>query len=207
MRLLPSLFVAVAVLAAPSLASAEASVGAVSKVENEAAIVSSSGSIIAVIGTEIHMQDELHTGKKGRLRVTFVDHTELTLGENASIVINRYVFNPDQGVGDIGLEAAKGAFRFVTGSIKQVSGKSITVKTPFAALAVRGTEFWGGPIDAKYGVLLLEGEIVVSNQAGSVTLSAAGQGTNIASPNERPAAPSAWPAEKIARAVATVALH
>lgn len=46
---------------------------------------------------------------------------------------------------------------------------------------MRGTEFWGGPINAKYGVLLLEGEVTVSNQAGSVTLSAPGQGTDIAS--------------------------
>jgi hypothetical protein len=72
---------------------------------------------------------------------------------------------------------------------------------------VRGTEFWGGPIDAKYGVLLLEGEVTVSNQAGSVTLSAAGQGTNIPSPLDPPGAPSAWAAEKIARAVESVALH
>ena len=43
------------------------------------------------------------------------------------------------------------------------------MSTPVADIGVRGTEFWGGPINAKYGVLLLEGEVTVSNQAGSVT--------------------------------------
>jgi hypothetical protein len=31
--------------------------------------------------------------------------------------------------------------------------KKITVSTPVAALAVRGTDFWAGPIDGQYGVL------------------------------------------------------
>jgi hypothetical protein len=210
MRSLPSLLLALLLLAPPLLAhaaEAETGVGLVSKVENEAHIVSASGATIAIIGAPVHMKDELRTGAKGRLQVTFVDHTLLTLGENASVAIDAYVFDPDHAIGEMALQAAKGAFRFVTGRIKELSGSKIRVSTPVAAIAVRGTEFWGGPIDAKYGVLLLEGEVVVSNQAGSVTLSAAGQGTNIASPNEAPGAPSVWPQEKVARAIATVALH
>jgi hypothetical protein len=56
-------------------------------------------------------------------------------------------------------------------------------------------------------VLVLEGEITVSNQAGSVSLSGSGQGTDIPSPLDPPGPVKAWSAEKIARAVATVALH
>ena len=55
-------------------------------------------------------------------------------------------------------------------------------------------------------MLLLEGEVTVSNQAGSVTLSAAGQGTDIPSPLDPPGAVKRG-ADKIARAVASVALH
>jgi hypothetical protein len=71
---------------------------------------------------------------------------------------------------------------------------------------VRGTEFWGGPLD-KYGVLLLKGKVTVSNQAGSVMLGEPGQGTNIPSALDPPGAPTTWPAGKVARAIATVALH
>ena len=56
-------------------------------------------------------------------------------------------------------------------------------------------------------MLVLEGEITVSNQAGSVTLSGAGQGTDIPSPLDPPGEVKPWSEEKIARAVATVALH
>jgi hypothetical protein len=36
-----------------------------------------------VVGTLVHMNDELRTGPKSRLEVTFRDKTTLTLGENA----------------------------------------------------------------------------------------------------------------------------
>jgi hypothetical protein len=56
-------------------------------------------------------------------------------------------------------------------------------------------------------VLLLEGEVTISNQAGSVTLSKKGEATNLASPADPQGAPSIWPESKIARAVETVTLH
>ncbi len=72
---------------------------------------------------------------------------------------------------------------------------------------MRGTEFWGGPIDAKYGVLLLEGEVTVSNEAEHVTLSKTGEGTNFPSPLDPPGEPTIWSETKVARAIATVTLH
>jgi hypothetical protein len=42
------------------------------------------------------MGDALQTGPNGRLEVTFVDDTRLTLGDNAKVVIDRYVYNNDR---------------------------------------------------------------------------------------------------------------
>ena len=56
-------------------------------------------------------------------------------------------------------------------------------------------------------MLVLEGELTVSNQSGSVTLSGTGQGTDVPSPLDPPGPAKAWGAEKIASAVATVTLH
>jgi hypothetical protein len=184
-----------------------AAVGFVHKVENEAKIVSGETAAAAIIGTPVHMKDELRTGPEGRLKITFRDNTVLTLGEKASVIVDRYVYDPDQSTGATVLLAAKGAFRFASGRIKEMKGSTIAITTPMADIGVRGTEFWGGPIQGKYGVLLLEGEVVVSNQAGSVTLSQTGQGTDIPSPLDPPDPVKAWGADKIARAVASVALH
>ena len=167
-----------------------APVGFVDKVENEAKVVSGDSGATAIIGTPVHMKDELRTGAEGRLQVTFRDNTVLTLGEKASVVIDLYVYAPDRDVGETVLQATKGAFRFASGRIKG---------QPVADIGVRGTEFWGGPMDQKYGVLLLEGEVTVSNQAGSATLSTPGQGTDIPPRSmrqgrSRPGAPTKLPA-------------
>jgi hypothetical protein len=121
-------------------------------------------------------------------------------------VIDRYVYDPNRGVGETLVQVTKGAFSFATGRIKEMKDSRIAVSTPLADIGVRGTEFWGGKLD-KYGVLLLEGKVTVSNQAGNVMLGGPGQGTDIRSPLDPPGAPTAWPAEKVARAIATVALH
>jgi hypothetical protein len=203
-------FAVLLIVGLPLIASAAddpAAIGTVDKVENEAKVVSGDTAAAAIIGTPIHMRDELRTGPEGRLKVTFRDDTVLTLGEKASVVVDSYLYDPDQNIGETVLQATKGAFRFASGKIKDLKQNKIAVSTPVADIGVRGTEFWGGPLNGKYGVLLLEGEVTVSNQAGSVTLSAAGQGTDIPSPLDRPGPVQAWSADKIARAVATVALH
>ena len=86
-------------------------------------------------GTPVHMDDEIRTGAKARLEVTFRDQTLLTLGENAKVVIDRYVFNPSQSSGEMAVKATRGAMRFVTGKIGKMKNHNVTVVTPQAALA------------------------------------------------------------------------
>src|SRR6476469_841640 len=132
-------------------AAAGPSIGMVTKVENQAQV----GSEAAAVGSLVHMNDTLRTGAKARLQVTFRDNTNLTLGENASVVVDRYVFDPDAGIGEATLNATKGALRVVTGRLSDMTNKDIKVSTPFAALAVRGTDFWAGAVNGKSGVLLV----------------------------------------------------
>ena len=95
--------IAVAVLAGSALSgplafdahAAGPTVGMVSKVQNQAQIDGQP----AAVGSPVHTNDTVSTGAKGRLQVTFRDQTNLTLGENASVVIDRYVFRPDASIG------------------------------------------------------------------------------------------------------------
>ena len=162
MRFVTPAVVAVVVGLVSSAAFAAEIVGRVTRVENHVLI----GGATAAVGTPVRMDDQLRTGPKARLEVTFRDQTLLTLGENASVVIDRYVFNPGQGTGEMAVNAAHGAMRFVTGKIGKLPNHNVTVVTPNAALAVRGTDFWVGPIDGKYGVLLMRGKVLVSGEPG-----------------------------------------
>ncbi len=152
-------------------------VGSVTRVQNQAQV----GSKTAAVGVPVQMNDVLRTGANARLQVTFRDGTLLTLGENARVGIDRYVYDPAKSKGVMALNT-KGAIRFATGKLNQMRDKDVTVKTPAAALAVRGTEFWTGPIDGQYGALLLKGKVQVSNRGGAVTLSQPGYGTDFGGP-------------------------
>ena len=141
-------------------ARAESVVGTVSKVQNSAQI----GGGPATVGSPVHMSDRLRTGANARLEVTFNDNSKLTLGENANVVIDGYVYNPNKSSAQVVLNSAHGALRFAGGKIEEMSHKNIVVNTPGAALAVRGTHFWAGPINGKYGVLLLSGKVDVKGR-------------------------------------------
>jgi hypothetical protein len=197
LRSLPAALALIASLGAAHAAGGSTEVGSISDVEGKAEIVSSGQSAGAAKGAAVHANDELTTGADGHLQVTFRDETVLTLGEDARVVIDRYVFDPGQGVGDVLLSTTQGAFRFATGRIKALSGKNITVSTPVAEIGIRGTEFWGGPIDGQYSVLLLAGEVNVKNQAGTVTLNKPGLATVIRSRLQAPLRPSLWSIDRI----------
>jgi hypothetical protein len=154
------------------------------------------------------MGNQLRTGPDSRLQVTFVDGTELTLGENARVVVERYVYNPEQCTGEVALTATRAALHFTTGKLKHLRNKSITVDTPVAALAVRGTVFWAGIIDYQYGVLLLDGKLNVSNSAGSEDISLPSHGIDFPPVLKEASSisdPYEWDAAKIQRALDTVA--
>jgi len=159
----------------------------------------------AAVGTLAHMNDELRTGAKARLQVSFRDSSELTLGENAHVVVDRFVFDPDTGTGEALLQTGVGAFRLATGKISEMRDKKISVSTPFATLGVRGTDFWWGPIDGRFGVLLLtESKLEVRNEAGAVLIDKAGYGTEIDQLKGgygAPSRPHKWEAGMVERAL------
>jgi hypothetical protein len=204
---------ALSVFAPLEAAAAGPTVGMVTKVENQAQV----GSEAAAVGSLVHMNDTLRTGAKARLQVTFRDNTNLTLGENASVVVDRYVFDPDAGVGEATLNATKGAFRMVTGRLSEMQNKDIQVSTPFAAMAVRGTDFWWGPIKGQAGVLLVHNSRLEVRKEDcpegtdtdrrrcrcAVTLDQAEEGTYVDRRTGCPGIPRHWTPEEIDAALST----
>src|SRR5215831_2592633 len=77
--LIPILPAIALLLTLPFSARAE-SVGAVTRVQNQAQV----GATTAVVGAPVHMNDRLRTGANARLEVTYNDNSKLTLGENAN---------------------------------------------------------------------------------------------------------------------------
>ena len=130
------------------------------------------------------------------------DNTQLTPGENATLVVDEFIYDPFRSRGELSIRVVKGAFLYVGGLIERAPGAKVLIHTPVAAIGVRGTTVWGGPIDNGYGVIVLSGEVTVSGRKRTVTLKQ-GQGTMLFSDGKpRPAA--AWPAGRMKRAVASI---
>ena len=175
-------------------------VGAVTRVQKQAQI----GSVAAAEGTPVRMNDVIRTGPAARLQITFSDETQLTLGENARVVIDRFVFDPNASVGVLSLDAAQGALRFATGKLGAMRNKDVTITTPQAALAVRGTDCMQGFVPGYYvwGVYCFEGTVLASDSVNRVTVPA-GYGADRL-PTAGLEGPSKWPQEKIAALLSTI---
>ncbi|MGH6922763.1 MAG: FecR family protein [Propylenella sp.] len=155
------------------------------------------------IDSSVFHQEIVSTGTSSRLEITFADGTQLTLGEKAEMTLDRFVYDPASGTGELKLGIV-GAFRFISGQASKMANADVTVTTPVATVGIRGTDFWGGPIDDQFGVLLIEGAVSVSNAAGEQVLDTPGEGTNIAAPGAAPGNVTFWPQDKVTRAFATV---
>jgi hypothetical protein len=155
-----------------------------------------------IVGAPVHLDDIVSSDADARIEILFIDGTRLTIGEKASLRLDRYVFDPaGGGPGRLAL-FLQGAARYISGRLGRSPGGTVVVTTAFASITVRGTDFWAGPIDGGQGVFLLDGKIEVANGAGAVTLDETGEGTSIASPDAAPRAVTRWPAEKVDRALA-----
>ncbi len=185
-------------------AAGQNAIGAVSRIQGEASGTRGSTTRALGLNASVFLNEVVSTGEAARLEVTLTDRTRLTLGEKAELTLDTYVFNPAAGSGTIKFGVV-GAFRFLSGQVSKLANSDVNVTTPSANIGIRGTEFWGGPIDGQpLGVFLIDGVVSVSNAAGGQILSLPGQGTNIATPNAAPGPVTFWPPDKVNRAIATV---
>ena len=86
---------------------------------------------------DVYLNEVVETGEESALVVKFSDGSKLTLGENAKIVIDKYVYNPADSTGEQSLTLTKGAFRFLSGALPK---ESVKLSTPAVTIGIRGTE-------------------------------------------------------------------
>jgi hypothetical protein len=178
-------------------------IGSVSRVQGEGVLKRDDSTSPLSVELPIRLNDDIVTAAAARAELTFVDGTKLTIGEQSQLKIDSFVFEEGKSGNRLSLNIA-GPFRFVSGKLGAGEGSSVSVKTPVATIGVRGTDFWGGPIDQQYGVFLLEGSVSVTTEGGEAVLTAPGTGVDIAGADQAPGPIVQWGQDKVDRAVATV---
>jgi len=96
--------------------------------------------LIAELDTDIVSLDEVET-KNGRLKLKFIDDTQVSLTEHTYMEINEYVYDPDPSKSKMALNFVQGTARFATGGLGLVPKENIQIQTPTATIGIRGTDF------------------------------------------------------------------
>ena len=88
------------------------------------------------IGIDVQANELVTTQDKDRAHLVFLDGSSLTVGPNARVVIDRFVYDPASNTGDLTINASRGVFRLVGGRISKQ--KPIVITTPSSTIGIRG---------------------------------------------------------------------
>ncbi len=126
----------IAAILTTTSARAETRVGEAVIVKNEVLRVATSATSPINVGDSLLRDETVRTGADSATRLVMIDSTNLSIGPNASLKLDRTVFNDEHSYRDIAIRLTSGAFRFVTGHSEKAAYK---ITTPLATIGVRGT--------------------------------------------------------------------
>ena len=93
-------------------------VGAVDKVQAQVEATQAGQTRALVIKSDVYFRDRCHSGQGARLQATLKDGSQLTLGENATLVVDEFIYDPSRSRGELSIRVVKGAFLYVGGLIE-----------------------------------------------------------------------------------------
>ncbi len=94
------------------------------------------------IGKSVVYNERIATSANGVVQVLLLDGSTFTVGPGSDLVIDKFVYNPSTGTGELAASFSKGALRFVGGKLSKTE-PGVKVKTPAGTLTVRGGIFQG----------------------------------------------------------------
>jgi hypothetical protein len=117
-------------------AHAQTRVGEAAVVKNEVLRVAGPSTIPIKVGAVLVRDETVRTGIDSATRLVMADSTNLSLGPNATLKLDRTVFDDEHHYREVAVRMTSGAFRFVTGHSDKAAYK---ITTPLATIGVRGT--------------------------------------------------------------------
>ena len=178
-------------------------VGGISEHKGSGGITRQNGEVVlTALDVSIQPMDHVETAN-GRLKIDFLDTSEVRLTENTEITIYDYYYDKATNDGGLKMKMVSGTARFTTGRLGLIPKENIVIDTPTATVQVRGTDFTTSIDELGRSLVILlpetectidgdcspSGEITVINAGGTVTLTEAYQATMVSSYDQRPAQP------------------
>jgi hypothetical protein len=177
----------------------KASIGKVTALEGKATVLREGRFAPEPLANQqaIFQEDLIQTDVASKVKITLIDATVISLGEQSRLELKEFVYSSPQQTLTARLGIAAGIFRAIVK--KLIPQSSFEVTTPTAVAAIRGTDFMGEVMPASTAMVVLEGTLVISNVRstfrGIATL-LEGTGTTVAD-DQPPSAPTRWSESRI----------
>ena len=121
---------------------------------------------ILQVGTDVSVGETIVTGPAGQVQIIFDDNTRLVVGPGSALLVETYLMASSNRAEKLTVNALGGTFRFITGNSPK---PAYSIRTPTAAIAVRGTEFDLVVDRRSTRVMLYRGTLQVCNGGGECT--------------------------------------
>ena len=133
------LSLAAAAVLAMTIPAAAQTIGVNAAIKNQVRLKTTSDAALrpAVLKEAVSLGDQTATGAASALQVLLRDKSMFTVGPNARMTFDRFVYDPNRGTSEVAASVAKGAFRFMSGKTQPNARK--TINTPVGTIGVRGT--------------------------------------------------------------------
>ncbi len=143
------------------------------------------GGQVVNIGKSVFYNQRVTTNAIGLVQVLLVDGSTFTVGPNSNLVIDKFVYDPARGKGEMTATVSKGVLRYVGGKLSKNAG-AVQVRTPHGQLGIRGgiTQMEVNPGGGRF--LFDFGELMQLFQRNGYTLSVYQPG-NLIDLNQGPA--------------------
>jgi hypothetical protein len=192
-------FVGMLLIASTAWPQAQNSIGRVTALEGEATVLRQ-GQFAAeplTLQRPVFQEDIIETGPDTKVRITLIDTTVISLGEQSRLELRRFAYDAREHTRTASLTVAAGIFRAIINTL--VPSSTFEVTTPTAIADIRGTDLMGEVTPNSTAIVVLEGTVTISNVRpifrGLATLTP-GTGMTVTA-DQAPATPTRWSTSRI----------
>lgn len=124
------------VILLPGEAFSAQQIGVAAAVNNQVDGLSGSSTRRLAAGSSVFANERVRTGDASTAQLLFLDKTTVSIGPKAELTLDKFVFDPNRGRGQVVLDVLRGSVRFATGS---QNPSNYSIKTPVATIGIRGS--------------------------------------------------------------------
>ena len=92
-------------------------------------------------GDNIFFGDVIKADSQSKSQVLLLDETVITLGEQTSITMDEFIYDPNDQSGKIVSTVLKGSIKVLSGKVSKGNPEDLIINTPAGTIGTRGTEF------------------------------------------------------------------